>query len=99
MVQETAIAAWKAERRATRRGQSAALLGVGDHHSADAAGGSGWRSARPEGLVASILRLLYLDLAAPDHSTISRRGGETLSLLTLYPAFLVSLQGSKSLRL
>src|SRR6266446_2190595 len=30
-----------------------------------------------EGLIASILRLLGLDLAAPDHSTISRRG-ETL---------------------
>jgi hypothetical protein len=30
-----------------------------------------------EGLIASLLRLLGLDLAAPDHSTISRRG-ETL---------------------
>ena len=30
-----------------------------------------------EGLIASLLRLLDLDLAAPDHSTISRRG-ETL---------------------
>ena len=30
-----------------------------------------------EGLVASLLRLLGLDLAAPDHTTISRRG-ETL---------------------
>jgi hypothetical protein len=27
-----------------------------------------------EGLIASILRLLGLDLAAPDHSTLSRRG-------------------------
>jgi hypothetical protein len=27
-----------------------------------------------EGLIASLLRLLGLDLAAPDHSTISRRG-------------------------
>src|SRR5207237_3278648 len=30
-----------------------------------------------EGLIASLLRLLGLDLAAPDHSTLSRRG-ETL---------------------
>src|SRR4029077_13614313 len=30
-----------------------------------------------EGLIASLLHLLGLDLAAPDHSTISRRG-ETL---------------------
>jgi Transposase DDE domain len=32
-----------------------------------------------EGLIASLLRLLGLDLAAPDHSTISRRG-ETLQV-------------------
>jgi hypothetical protein len=37
-----------------------------------------------EGLIGSIIRLLGLDLAAPDHSTLSRRA-ETLQLL-LRPA-------------
>jgi hypothetical protein len=63
------------EGRATRHPRRpAALLGVGDHDGADAAGGF-----PPGGLIASLLRLLGLDLAAPDHSTMSRRG-ETLQV-------------------
>jgi len=67
---EASIAAWKAE--PPRR--PAALLGVGDHHGADAAG---LALRQTEELIASMLRLLGLDLAAPDHSTMSRPG-ETL---------------------
>jgi hypothetical protein len=70
---EGAIAGWKAEPRVTRGGQprysalaittALTLRGV-------------FRLAlrQTEELIASILRLLGLDLAAPDHSTISRRG-------------------------
>src|SRR5580693_2350103 len=66
------------EGRASRHARRpAALLGVGDHDSADAAGGFRLALRQTEGLIASILPLLGLDLAAPDHSTMSRRG-ETL---------------------
>src|SRR5438132_13130245 len=66
------------EGRAPRHARrSTALLGGGDHHGADAAGGFPPGATPDRGLIASLLRLLGLDLAAPDHSTISRRG-ETL---------------------
>jgi hypothetical protein len=53
-----------------------AVLGVGDHDGADTAV---FRLPlrQTEGLIASLLLLLGFDLAAPDHSTMSRRG-ETL---------------------
>ncbi|WP_404294507.1 IS5 family transposase (plasmid) [Microvirga sp. RSM25] len=69
---EEAITAWRAEPRTTRGGQP--------HYSALAI-----RTAltlrvvfrlalrQTEGLIGSILRLLGLDLAVPDHSTLSRR--------------------------
>jgi hypothetical protein len=75
---EEAIAAWRAEPRTTRGGQP--------HYSALAI-----RTAltlrtvfrlalrQTEGLIGSILRLLGLDLAVPDHSTLSRRA-ETLEI-------------------
>jgi hypothetical protein len=75
---DEAIAAWRAEPRTTRGGQP--------HYSALAI-----RSAltlravfrlalrQTEGLIGSILRFLDLDLAVPDHSTLSRRA-ETLEI-------------------
>jgi len=69
---EEAIAAWRAEPRTTRGGQP--------HYSALAiATGLTLRAVfrlalrQTEGLIGSIIRLLGLDLATPDHSTLSRR--------------------------
>jgi hypothetical protein len=69
---EEAIAAWRAEPRTTRGGQA--------HYSALAIRTAltlraVFRLARrqTEGLIGSILQLLGLDLAVPDHSTLSRR--------------------------
>ena len=67
-----AIAAWRAEPRTTRGGQP--------HYSALAITTAltlraVYRLAlrQTEGLLGSIIRLLGLDLAVPDHSTLSRR--------------------------
>ena len=75
---EEAIAAWRAEPRRTPGGQP--------HYSALAIRTALTLRAvfRPavrqtEGLIGSILRLLGLDLAVPDHSTLSRRA-ETLEV-------------------
>jgi hypothetical protein len=69
---DEAIAAWRAEPRTTRGGQP--------HYSALAIKTAltlrvMFRLAlrQTEGLIGSILRLLGLDLAVPDHSTLSRR--------------------------
>ena len=74
-----AIAAWRAEPRTTRGGQP--------HYSALAITTAltlraVYRLAlrQTEGLLGSIIRLLGLDLAVPDHSTLSRRA-ETLQVL------------------
>src|SRR5437773_10235191 len=73
---ETAIAAWKAEPRTTRGGQPRySALAITTALTLRAIFRLALRQT--EGLIASLLRLLGLDLAAPDHSTISRRG-ETL---------------------
>ena len=73
---EAAIAAWKAEPRATRGGQPRySALAITTALTLRAVFRLALRQT--EGLIASLLRLLDLDLAAPDHSTISRRG-ETL---------------------
>ena len=73
---EAAIAAWKAEPRATRGGQPRySALAIATALTLRAVFRLALRQT--EGLIASVLRLLGLDLAAPDHSTISRRG-ETL---------------------
>jgi hypothetical protein len=76
---EEAIAAWRAEPRTTRGGQP--------HYSALAiATGLTLRAVfrltlrQTEGLIGSIIRLLCLDLATPDHSTLSRRA-ETLEIV------------------
>src|SRR5437773_11897141 len=70
---ETAIAAWKAEPRTTRGGQPRySALAITTALTLRAVFRLALRQT--EGLIASLLRLLDLDLAAPDHSTISRRG-------------------------
>jgi hypothetical protein len=78
---EAAIAAWKAEPRTTPGGQR--------HYSALAIMTaltlrSVFRLAlrQTEGLIGSIIGLLGLDLAIPDHSTLSRRA-ETLQAFPL----------------
>jgi hypothetical protein len=75
---EEAIAAWRAEPRTTRGGQP--------HYSALAIRTALTLRAvfrlalrQTEGLIGSILHLLGLDLAVPDHSTLSRRA-ETLEV-------------------
>ena len=73
---EAAIAAWKASPRTTRGGQPRySALAITTALTLRAVFRLALRQT--EGLIASLLRLLGLDLAAPDHSTISRRG-ETL---------------------
>ena len=69
---EEAIAAWRAEPRTTRGGQP--------HYSALAIRTALTLRAvfrlalrQTEGLIGSVIRLLCLDLAIPDHSTLSRR--------------------------
>ena len=80
---EAAIAAWRAEPRTTPGGQP--------HYSALAITTALTLRAvfrvalrQTEGLIGSIIRLLGLDLAVPDHSTLSRRA-ETLELPRLRP--------------
>lgn len=75
---EQAIAAWQAEPRTTRGGRS--------HYSSLAIKTALTLRAvfrlalrQTEGLIGSILQLLGLDLAVPDHSTLSRRA-ETLEV-------------------
>jgi hypothetical protein len=75
---EGAIAAWRAEPRTSRGGQP--------HYSALAIRTALTLRAvfrlalrQTEGLIGSILKLLGLDLAVPDHSTLSRRA-ETLEV-------------------
>src|SRR6201993_3210980 len=70
---EEAIAAWRAEPRTTPGGQP--------HYSALAITTALTLRAvfrlalrQTEGLIGSVIRLLGLDLAIPDHSTLSRRG-------------------------
>jgi len=74
--------AWKAEPRATRGGQprySALAITT----ALDATGGfSAWRYARPKGWSRSLLRLLGLDLAAPDHSTMRPTGRDIAGVAT-----------------
>src|SRR6202048_2546294 len=73
---EAAIAGWKAEQRRTRGGQPRySALAITTALTLRAVSRLALRQT--EGLIASLLGLLGLDLAAPDHSTISRRG-ETL---------------------
>jgi hypothetical protein len=69
---EEAIAAWRAEPRATRGGQPwYSPLAILTALTLRAVFRLGLRQT--EGLIGSILRLLGLDLAVPDHTTLSRR--------------------------
>ena len=73
-----AVAAWKAEPRTGRGGQpSYSALAVATALTLRAVFRLALRQT--EGLIGSILRLLGLDLAVPDHSTLSRRA-ETLEV-------------------
>src|SRR5213076_574027 len=75
---DAAVAAWRAEPRTTRGGQpwysALAILTALTLRAV-------FRLAlrQTEGLIGSILRLLGLELAVPDHSTLSRRA-ETLEV-------------------
>jgi hypothetical protein len=73
-----AIAAWAAEPRTTRGGQRRySDLAIATALTLRAVFRLALRQA--EGLIGSILRLLGLDLAVPDHTTLSRRA-ETLAV-------------------
>ena len=75
---EEAIAAWKAEPRTTRGGQSRySGLAIATALTLRAMFRLALRQT--EGLIGSIIALLGLDLAVPDHTTLSRRA-ETLQL-------------------
>jgi len=75
---EDAIAAWNAEPRTTRGGQSRySVLAIKTALTLRAVFRLALRQT--EGLFGSILRLLGIDLALPDHSTLSRRA-ETLEV-------------------
>ena len=69
---DTAIAAWKAEPRTTRGGQSRySALAIARALTLRAVFRLALRQT--EGLIGSVIALLGLDLAVPDHTTLSRR--------------------------
>jgi len=71
-VTEEAIAAWTAEPRMTRGGQQTySALAILTALTLKAVFRLALRQT--EGLIGSVIRLLGLDLAVPDHSTLSRR--------------------------
>ena len=71
-VTDDAIAAWHAEPRTTRGGQPrCSQLAITTALTLRAVFRLGLRQT--EGLIGSVTRLLGLDLAVPDHSTLSRR--------------------------
>ncbi|MDQ4060610.1 MAG: IS5 family transposase [Pseudomonadota bacterium] len=75
---DAAIAAWRAEPRTTPGGQpSYSALAIATALTLRAVFRLALRQT--EGLIGSIIRLLGLELAVPDHSTLSRRA-ETLEL-------------------
>ena len=75
---EEAITAWRAEPRTTRGGQPPySALAIRTALTLQAVFRLALRQT--EGLIGSILQLLGLDLAVPDHSTLSRRA-ETLEV-------------------
>ncbi len=75
---DAAIAAWKAEPRTTRGGQSRySSMAITTALTLRAVFRLALRQT--EGLIGSIIALLGLDLAVPDHSTLSRRA-ETLEV-------------------
>ena len=75
---EEAIAAWRAEPRTTRGGQPLyAAIAIATALTLRAVFRLALRQT--EGLIGSVIHLLGLDLAIPDHSTLSRRA-ETLAV-------------------
>lgn len=71
-VTDEAIAAWRAEPRTTRGGQPRhSPLAITTALTLRTVFRLGLRQT--EGLIGSVIRLLGLDLAVPDHSTLSRR--------------------------
>ena len=64
--------------------RSATLFSIGRRHGAATARVFRLALRQTEGLIGSILALLGLDLAVPDHSTLSRRA-ETLEVASLRP--------------
>jgi hypothetical protein len=80
---EAAIAAWRAERRSTPGGQPRySALAIATALTLRTLFRLALRQT--EGLIGSVIRLLGLDLAVPDHSTLSRRA-ETLKLVRRVP--------------
>ena len=80
---DAAIAAWKGEPRTTRGGQPRySALAIATALTLRAVFRLALRQT--EGLIGSILALLGLDLAVPDHSTLSRRA-ETLKVASPRP--------------
>ncbi len=80
---DAAISAWKAEPRTTRGGQPRySALAIATALTLRAVFRLALRQT--EGLIGSILALLGLDLAVPDHSTLSRRA-ETLKVASPRP--------------
>jgi hypothetical protein len=80
---DAAIAAWRVEPRATPGGQpSYSALAIATALTLRAVFRLALRQT--EGLIGSILRLLGLGLAVPDHTTLSRRAG-TLEVSRLRP--------------
>ena len=80
---EEAIAAWQALPRITRGGQpSYSALAITTALTLRAVFGLALRQT--EGLIASVIQLLGLDLAVPDHTTLSRRA-ESLAVPALPP--------------
>ena len=75
---EEAIAAWRAEPRTTRGGQPLySAIAIATALTLRAVFRLALRQT--EGLIGSVIHLLGLDLAIPDHSTLSRRA-ETLAV-------------------
>jgi hypothetical protein len=75
-----AIAAWKAQPRTTRGGRPC-YSGLAIATALTLRSVFRLALRRTEGLIGSIIALLGLDLAVPDHTTLSRRA-ETLEVLT-----------------
>jgi len=81
---DAAIAAWKPEARTTRGGQPRySALAITTALTLRAVFRLALRQT--EGLIGSIIALLGLDLAVPDHSTLSRRA-ETLAVARPHPS-------------
>jgi len=81
---DAAIAAWKAEPRTTRGGQSRySGLAIATALTLRAVFRLALRQT--EGLIGSIIALLGLDLAVPDHTTLSRRA-ESLVVVRSRPS-------------